>query len=109
MPRKALVVCCSVAAGALLLAAYLWIAGSAVVLDRNGQVVSAVVTDTPGRVQRLHRLPGGTFYAIPRWEGEIEIRCRDGSRQRGGYVTPHLHEWIQVRPGPVCGRVMYVP
>jgi hypothetical protein len=95
-------------AAASLASAFLWAAGSAVVMDRNGQVVSAVVTNEAGTEQRLYRLPGGNFYVIPEMEGTIEIQCRDGSKHQGGYVTGNLHTWLRVDPGSGCGKVVEV-
>ena len=88
--------------------AVLWVARSAVVMDKNGQVVSVVVTNAGGTVQSLYRLPGGNFYAIPAMEGVIEIRCRDGSKQQRGYVTGNLHTWLRVDPGSGCGKIVEV-
>ena len=72
------------------------IAGSVVVVDRTGEVVEAVATNDLVE-QPLFRLPGGTFYAIPEVEGEVEIRCRDGRKHRWGYVTGHSHTRLEVR------------
>lgn len=88
--------------------AVLWLAGSAVVLDRTGKVDSAFVTTSDGRQQSLARLPGRLFYAIPKLEGAIELHCRDGSREQWGYVTAHIHTWVKVVPGPGCGTLISV-
>lgn len=90
---------------AILLYATLWVAGSAMVFDKGGHVISAVVTNDGGSTQPLHHLPFGTFYAIPQMEGTIEVRCDDGSRHQEGYVTGNMHTWIRVDPGPGCGRI----
>ena len=89
-----------------LLSIALSLAGSAVVRDRSGQVASAVVTDGL-RTQPLWRLPGGLFVAIPRIEGTIEVRCRDGTSHQQGYVTGHMHTWVVVE-GPECDRPVEV-
>ncbi|HTU12793.1 MAG TPA: hypothetical protein VMG08_18025 [Allosphingosinicella sp.] len=95
------------AAIAMLLAGLLfWILGSAIVIDRNGQVVAAAIVTSGGEVQALHRLPGGLFYAMPGLEGTIELRCRDGSRRQWGYVTAYAHTWLSVEPGAGCGRIV---
>lgn len=87
-------------------AAFLWLAGSAVVIDETGDVVEAVITDSNGREQSLYRLWNGRFYAIPRMEGTIEVRCRNGRRKQWGYVTGHFHTTVRV-VGPVpCERVL---
>lgn len=85
------------AAIAGLLAAYLIlpILGYVIVHDPGGQVVSAVLFGN-GKTQPMHRAPGGFFVAIPRVEGEVAIRCRDGSVDHGGYVTPHTDERFTV-------------
>ena len=83
---------------------YVVIFGSAVVHDDTGEVASAVVTN--GREeQALLRLPGGLFFAVPRLEGTIEVRCRNGERARWGYVTGHLHTSVRVSgPTPTGTR-----
>lgn len=87
----------ALAATAGLLAAYLisLMLGTVVVYDPGGQVVSAVLFGN-GKTQPMHRAPGGFFVAIPHIEGEIAIRCRDGSSGHGGYVTPHIDERFTV-------------
>ena len=94
---------------ALLLAfTYIWIAGSAVVVDETGGVESAVIiTGGPGE-QRLRQLWPGYFYAIPEVEGSIEVRCRDGQRKNLGYVTRHMHTKIRVVGDTPCARVVEV-
>jgi hypothetical protein len=88
---------------ALLLALFLFVAfsviGLVVVFDDTGEVLEAVATNDHSPEQRLYRLPGGTFWAIPQFEGEIEIRCRNGSSVRGGYVGGPGHTRLEVREG----------
>lgn len=84
---------------------YVGVFGSAVVQDETGEVVAAVITNDREE-QTLLRLPGGLFFAVPKMEGTIEIRCRDGSRQRWGYVTGHMHTRLRVEPGAGCGRLV---
>jgi hypothetical protein len=79
-----------------LVVGWFWLAGSAVVVDETGGVTSAVVTDDSGTEQPLHRLWNGYFYAIPKMEGTIEVRCRNGARKQAGYVTGHVHTKIRV-------------
>jgi hypothetical protein len=86
-------------------AAYLWIAGSAVVLDETGGVESAVVVTGDGREQLLRRMWSGYFYAIPRLEGTIRVRCRGGSTKQAGYVTPHMHTRVRVVGETPCARL----
>jgi hypothetical protein len=90
---------------ALLLYATFRIMGSAVVFDRSGNVVSAVVMASGRETRPLHQLPGHIFYTVPQTDGEIEVRCRDGSRKRWGYVTSHMHTWLRVEPGTGCAKI----
>ncbi len=78
------------------------LAGSVVVLDSERQVASARVVTGDGRAQSLHRLPGNPFYAVPKLEGVVEVRCRNGATARGGYVTPHMTTSLTVEPGSEC-------
>ena len=96
-----------ITAAVLGLAGCLWVAvfGSAVVHDEAGAVVAAVITNDREE-QALLRLPGGLFFTVPEMEGTIEIRCADGTRQRWGYVTGHMHTRLRVEPGPGCGRLV---
>jgi hypothetical protein len=56
--------------------------------------------------QALLRLPGGLFFAVPRLEGTIEVRCRNGARVRFGYVTGGMQTSVRVS-GPVpCARIV---
>jgi hypothetical protein len=77
-------------------------AGSVVVLDPERQVASARIIAGNDRTQPLHRLPFNVFYAQPRLEGEVEIRCRNDTTSRVGYVTPHLHVRFEVKPDFPC-------
>jgi len=86
---------------------YVGLFGSAIVHDDTGEVVSAVITNAL-QEQALLRLPGGIFFAVPDMEGTIEIRCRDGSRQRWGYVTGSMQTRLRVEPGAGCGRLVEV-
>lgn len=85
---------------------YVWFAGSAVVVDETGGVTSAVITNTDGVEQPLHQLWSGYFYAIPKVEGTVEVRCRDGSRKQWGYVTGHMHTKLRVGGQTPCARVI---
>lgn len=97
-------------AAVLALMAYIAfsIAGSVVVFDKSGQVASALVTNNGNLSQRLVRLPGGVFYAIPQVEGAVEIRCQSGERVQWGYVTGHMHTWLRVEPDVGCSKITYV-
>ncbi len=85
---------------------YLLLAGSAVVVDETGGVQSAVITNSEGAEQPLRRLWSGQFYAIPEMEGTIEIRCRNGVRKQGGYVTGNVHTKIRVMGPTPCERLV---
>ena len=73
------------------------IMGLIVVHDPDDRIVQARIVASGGASQPLHELPGHLFVAIPRLEGEIAVRCRDGSASRGGYVTPHISEQATVK------------
>jgi hypothetical protein len=92
--------------GLLLAFAYIWLAGSAVVVDETGEVESAFITTGDGREQRLRHLWSGYFYAIPQLEGTIEVRCRDGQRKRLGYVTHYMDTKIRVVGETPCARLV---
>ena len=84
---------------------YLWVAGSAVVVDDTGHVESAVVTN--GRSEQpLRRLWSGYFIAIPDIEGTIEVRCHNGARKQMGYVTRHMDTKIRVSGTKPCFDVV---
>lgn len=85
--------------------AYVLLFGSAVVRDETGEVVSAVITDDH-REQAMTRLPGGIFFAIPDVEGTIEVRCRNGSSARAGYVHGSMHTSVRVVGDTRCGRII---
>ncbi len=89
----------------VIAAAYVWLAGSAVVVDETGGVQSAIVTDNRGSQQRLYPLWAGYFYAIPRIEGTIEIRCPNGTPVQTGYVTGALHTKVRVVGKRPCERI----
>jgi hypothetical protein len=57
----------------LSVAAFFWLSGSVVVIDETRGVQTAVITNSGGSEQELHRLWSGFFYAIPRMEGTIEV------------------------------------
>ena len=82
-------------------------AGSAVVVDETGGVVSAVVTNESNE-QPLVRLWSGYFYAIPDMEGSIEIRCSNGLRTRRGYVTGHINTKVRVFGDRPCAQIVEV-
>ena len=81
---------------------YVWWYGSATVHDDTGSVVAAVITN--GRIEYpLYRLPGGTFFRVmPRFDGEIEVRCQSGSTDRGAYVSHHMHTSVRVIDDAPC-------
>lgn len=89
------------------LAAFFWLAGSMVVIDETGDVEMAVAGNGSPE-QALHRLWGGYFYAIPRVEGTIEVRCRNGVRKQVGYVTRHMHTTVKVIGTKPCERLVKV-
>jgi hypothetical protein len=83
---------------------YLWPLGSIVVVDQTSGVTSAVIMNSAGAEQRLHKLWPGYFYAVPQIEGAVELRCHNGMRKLSGYVTPHMHTAIQVSGRTPCAK-----
>ena len=81
---------------------YVWFYGSVTVHDEIGSVTAAVITN--GELEYpLHRLPGGTFFRVmPRFDGEIEVRCLNGSTARGAYVSHHMHTSVRVNEDAPC-------
>ena len=94
------------AATLALTVAFFWIAGSAVVVDQTGGVQTAVVINSGGTEQKLRRLWSGYFYAIPRVEGTIEVRCTNGGRKQMGYVTGLTHTTVRVVGNRPCERIV---
>lgn len=95
--------CC--VGAALAMWGALTVAGTVVVDDPAGEVAEASITTAGGRSQKLHRLPGGSLFALARREGDVRIQCRNGNVLRAGYVTPQVHERLRIRPGSDCGFV----
>ena len=85
---------------------YVRIAGSAVVIDETDGVKSAFIVTGDGREQQLYELRSGYFYAIPRLEGTIEVRCRNGQRKQFGYVTGYQNARIRVVGDTPCARLV---
>ena len=84
--------------------AYVGVSGSVIVHDRTGDVTSAVLTNDDSE-RSLRRLPGGTFFGIPDFDGGVEVRCRNGSKAQGGYVTSGLHTSVTVVGSKPCRLV----
>jgi len=91
------------------LLASIWVSGSVVVLDETAGVQQAWLTNQSGFEQRLTGPWGDRFFGIPKLEGEIELRCRDGAVLRAGYVGPGLHTWIKVLGPSPCQDVVILP
>ncbi len=92
----------------LFLIEFLWLAGSAIVIDETGGVESAVITNCGGTEQKLTRWSNGYFYAIPKMEGTIEVRCTNGKREQRGYVTGAFHIRVEVTGKKPCERMREV-
>jgi hypothetical protein len=90
----------------LSVAAFFWLSGSVVVIDETRGVQTAVITNSGGSEQELHRLWSGFFYAIPRMEGTIEVRCIDGTRKQWGYVTGHIHVKLRIVGKTPCEKLL---
>lgn len=91
----AVVAACALVAGC----SALYFIGSVVVIDQGARISSVTVLSSDGTSQPLRRLFTGSFVVIPRIEGDLAVHCRDGSRWRGQYVTPHLHIWMKMGSG----------
>ena len=79
--------------------------GYVIVHDKTGLAETAQVRNGI-RDQTLSRLPWGYFVAIPDMEGGLEIRCSDGSKVRGGYVTTHWRESLTVVGDGTCENLI---
>lgn len=75
--------------------------GYVIVRDETGLAQNARVKNAV-RQQELTDLPFGYFAAIPEVEGEVEVRCSDGSKVSGGYVTAHWKEKVKVTGERTC-------
>lgn len=78
------------------------LAGSVLVLDPERQIESARIVTSDGRSQPLYMLPGNRFYSVPKLEGTVEVRCRNGSTHLAGYVTPHLDTRLEMKSNSEC-------
>jgi hypothetical protein len=85
--------------------AYVGVSGSVIVHDNTGQVLSAAVTNDGVRPQALRRFPGGLFFGFPTFDGVVEVRCLDGSKDQAGYVTGGLHTSVTVVGSSPCRLV----
>ena len=80
--------------------------GSAVVVDETGGVESAAIVSSGSLEQPLHELWTGYFFAFPQMDGTIEVRCRDGTRKTGGYVTTHMSTKVRIVGDRPCARLV---
>ena len=96
--------CAAIVTASILLVGWLifQILGYAIIIDRTGRLISATIVADDGAKQGFNKLPGNLYFAIPRVEGEIALRCRDGSHEQGGYVTSHMHAWYELKAGSGC-------
>ncbi len=89
----------------MMVFAFVAIQGVVKVNDYSGQVIAARVSNVWGAYQPLHEIFDGTWVTIPRLEGSIEVRCRDGSERNMGYVTQHMSTSVEVPKGGNCADV----
>lgn len=91
------------------LSAVVWLAltytGYVVVRDNTGLAQTARVTNGEWQ-QGLVDFPFDYFVVIPEVEGEIVVRCSDGSTVSGGYVTSHLKERVTVTGNGTCENLV---
>lgn len=85
----------------LLLWFALSVVGAVWVTNNTDDEVRAVILVGDEEHDML-RLPGGTFFAIPRMDGEVRVTCSDGSSAIGGYVTRHLRTSVTVVGASPC-------
>ncbi|WP_427963727.1 hypothetical protein [Altererythrobacter sp.] len=85
-------------------AIYLEYRGLVIVHDETGMASNARLTNAEEK-QALSVLPLGYFVGIPSLEGGIEVLCSDGSRARGGYVTPHARTVVTVKGHGTCSTM----
>lgn len=79
--------------------------GYVIVHDKTGLAKTAQVINSKWR-QSLLKLPFGYFVVIPDMEGEVEVRCSDGSIVNGGYVTKHWQESLTVMGEGTCEKLV---
>lgn len=72
-----------------------------VVVDRTSGIATVSVISARQR-QSLTSLGGGTFVAIPKFEGAIEVRCSNGRAKVFGYVTRGTRSWVEITPDIAC-------
>lgn len=93
----------------VLAAAYFSLAGAAIVEDETNGVEAAFITNSVGARQPLQKVWNGYFYAIPKLEGTIELRCRGGVSKEWGYITSYSNLKIRVAGNRPCERLIEVP
>lgn len=79
--------------------------GYVIVHDKTGLAETAQVKNGIWH-QNLTKLPLGYFLVIPDMEGGVEVRCSDGSKVRGGYVTTHGRESLTVVGEGTCAKLI---
>lgn len=91
------------AAAAILIASVvtLLFTGSVVLFDLHDKVASAHLVDGWGHRQDLATV-GFAYVAVPHLEGTVEIKCKDGTTVRSGYVTPGAPMWQSMRKERAC-------
>lgn len=75
--------------------------GSVILVDVQREVKAAEIVDGWGQRQELTSL-GIAYAGVPRLEGTVEIRCRNGKVIRRGYVTPGVPTWQQMAEDGEC-------
>ncbi|WP_226698881.1 hypothetical protein [Qipengyuania gaetbuli] len=88
----------------VIAAIFLEYRGLVIVHDETGMVSSARLTSAKKK-QPLSEIPLGYFVGIPALEGGIEVLCSDGSKVRGGYVTPHARTVVTVKGQGTCSTM----
>lgn len=86
----------------VLIAGAIAFSGLIIVRDTSGHFRSAVLMDGWNHSQKMHRLFGGIFIAVPNLEGHAVLECDNGPRIGFGYVTPGLPMYWALDSRALC-------
>jgi hypothetical protein len=71
----------------------LQVTGSVTVCDRTNATSAAWIESVEG-MHNLRPLPGNIYIGIPKYDGLVKVRCRNGSITPLAYATAGLHSWV---------------
>jgi FlaG/FlaF family flagellin (archaellin) len=86
--------------------AYVWLAGSVIVVDETQGVQTVVLTTNGGPDQNLYKIWSGFFFAIPQHDGAIEVRCRNGILKTWDYFSANMHTTLKVVGATPCAQLI---